>query len=56
MKRAGLPGLRYRSVRRPGAACCALLTPKPVISLVQTAHYEMVWNGTITGVNRLSSP
>lgn len=56
VKRAGLPGLRYRSVRRPGAACWALLTPKPVISMVQTAHYEMVWNGTITGVNRLSSP
>lgn len=56
VKHAGLPGLRYRSVRRPGAVCWALMTPKPVTSMVQTAHYEMVWNGSVTSVNRLSAP
>ncbi|MGE4534411.1 RES family NAD+ phosphorylase [Halomonas sp.] len=56
VKHAGLPGLRYRSVRRPGAMAWALMTPRPVIAMVQTAHYEMVWNGAITAVNRLSTP
>jgi hypothetical protein len=51
-----LPGLRYHSVRHPGAMCWALMSPKPVSSIVQTAHYEMVWSGAITSINRLSSP
>lgn len=55
-KRAGLPGLRYRSVRRPGAVCWALLTPKPVIAMVQAAHYEIVWKGGVIGIHRLATP
>lgn len=51
---AARPGLRYRSVRRPGDLCWALLTPRVVSSIVQTAHYEMIWNGGITSVNRIS--
>jgi hypothetical protein len=54
-KRAGCPGLRYNSVRSPGNHCWALLTPKHVKSIVQTAHYEMIWSGQITSVSRLSS-
>lgn len=50
-----LPGLRYHSVRAPGSACLALMTPKPVKKIIQTAHFEMVWNGAITSVNRLSA-
>lgn len=53
-KQAGSPGLRYRSVRNPGELCWALMTPRPVTSIIQTAHYEMIWSGGITAVNRVS--
>lgn len=55
MVEAGETGLRYPSVRQPGAACWALMTPRPVRELIQTQHYEMIWNGRLTEVNRLSS-
>src|SRR5450830_973782 len=48
------PGLRYPSVRHPGNHCWALMTPRPVSSILQTAHYEMIWNGTITSVNQIT--
>jgi len=51
---AGCPGLRYHSVRLPGSVCWALMTPRPVSSIIQTAHYEMVWNGQITSVSQIS--
>lgn len=51
---AGCPGLRYHSVRMPGSHCWALMTPRPVSSIVQAAHYEMVWNGQITSVSQIS--
>ncbi|EJM95295.1 RES domain-containing protein [Pseudomonas sp. GM74] len=51
---ADCPGLRYHSVRMPGSHCWALMTPRPVSSIVQTAHYEMVWNGQITSVSQIS--
>lgn len=54
-KRAKCPGLRYHSVRSPGHHCWALMTPRHVTSIVQTAHYEMIWSGQITSVNRLSN-
>jgi len=38
----------------PGSHCWALMTPRPVSSIVQTAHYEMVWNGQITSVSQIS--
>lgn len=47
-------GLRYHSVRQPGAVCWGLFTPRPVHSMVQTAHYEMIWRGEIVAVHRLS--
>lgn len=53
VKLAGCPGLRYRSVRLQGNHCWALMTPRPVLSIIQTAHYEMIWNGQITGVNQI---
>ncbi|EPC00175.1 hypothetical protein L861_14695 [Litchfieldella anticariensis FP35 = DSM 16096] len=52
----GMPGLLYHSVRRQGATCWALMTPRPVASIVQTSHFEMIWNGRLAGVNRLSHP
>ncbi len=54
LKQAGYPGLRYLSVRAPGNYCWALLTPKAVVSIVQAAHYEMIWNGQITSVSKIS--
>jgi len=54
IKDAGCPGLRYNSVRMPGSHCWALMTPRPVLSIVQAAHYEMVWNQHITSVSKIS--
>ncbi len=55
VKEAGCPGLRYRSVRKAGQDCWALMSPKPVVSAVQTAHYEMIWNGRISSVSAVSA-
>jgi hypothetical protein len=54
-KRAGCTGLRYHSVRAVGHTCWALLTPRLVTSIIQTAHFEMVWNGAITSVSKLQT-
>ena len=54
VKQERYPGLRYRSVRRPDSDCWALMTPRPVLSIVQTAHFEMIWNGRISSVSTLS--
>ncbi|WP_237883841.1 RES family NAD+ phosphorylase [Pseudomonas sp. PGPR40] len=54
VKESGYFGLRYNSVRMPANYCWALMTPSPVSSVIQTAHYEMIWNGQITGVNKIS--
>ncbi|WP_296257758.1 MULTISPECIES: RES family NAD+ phosphorylase [unclassified Pseudomonas] len=54
LKHTAVAGLRYHSVRSPGNRCWALLTPRYVTSIQQSAHYEMIWNGRITSVNRLS--
>ena len=54
LKRAGHPGLRYRSVRKPDGHCWALMTPRRVIAIVQSAHYEMIWNAGIASVGLIS--
>ena len=51
LRQDGFPGLRYHSVRKPGQHCWALMTPRSVLSIVQTAHYEMIWNAGITSVS-----
>ena len=53
VKEAGCPGLRYNSVRMLGSHCWALMTPRPVLSVIQTGHYEMVWNGQVTSVSQI---
>lgn len=55
IKSGGRAGIRYHSVRRKGAICWGLMTPLQVSSIHQAAHYEMVWNGTVTGVSKLST-
>ena len=55
LKQAGKPGLQYNSVRSLGSLCWALFTPLPVHSIVQTSHYEMIWNGSIISTNRITN-
>ncbi|CAI8802739.1 RES domain-containing protein [Pseudomonas sp. IT-P253] len=54
VKEAGCPGIRYHSVRMRGSYCWALMTPRPMLSVIQAAHYEMVWNGQVTSVSKIS--
>jgi hypothetical protein len=55
VRKSGCPGLGYNSVRSAGNHCWALMTPRHVKAIVQTAHYEMVWSGKITSVSRLTN-
>lgn len=48
-------GLRFHSVRQPEGVCWGLFTPRQVVSVVQTAHYEMIWSGEIAAVHKLST-
>jgi hypothetical protein len=52
---SGASAIRYHSVRQSGGSCWGLLTPRQVSSVVQTAHYEMIWNGEVIGVHKLST-
>ncbi len=57
IKQADRDGVWYDSVRRPGADCYALFSPHLVKSVLQTQHYEFVWNGQrIDSVVQLSAP
>lgn len=47
--------LRYHSVRQSQGVCWGLFTPRQVKSMVQTAHYEMIWSGEIAAVHKLST-
>ncbi|ARS49344.1 RES family NAD+ phosphorylase [Pseudomonas chengduensis] len=55
LKREGCMGLRYHSVRSTGNICWALMTPRPVTSIIQSAHYEMIWSGQIISVSRITT-
>ncbi len=46
LKTGGSAALRYRSVRHPGAVCWGLFTPRGVRSVQQSAHYELIWDGS----------
>lgn len=52
---AGCPGLRYHSVRSAGNICWALMTPRSVTSIIQSAHYEMIWSGQVISVNQITT-
>lgn len=51
------PVIQYCSVRNPGAICWALLSPRPVIDVVQTFHCQFVLRATglIADVQRIQS-
>lgn len=55
LRRDGAAGVRYHSVRRPGAICWGLLTPERVTDVVQGPHLEMIWNGALTEVHQLGA-
>jgi len=55
LKREGCMGLRYHSVRSTGNICWALMTPRPVTSIIQSAHFEMIWSGQIISVSRITT-
>lgn len=44
-RKTDIAGLHYTSVRNPFVACYALFSPKGVTEIVQSAHYEYVWDG-----------
>ncbi len=53
--KAGAKGLQYHSVRKPGAICWGLFTPRHVKSVVQSTHFEFIWNGqAISAIHRVS--
>ena len=54
MIKNGHKGIRYHSVRNKDAVCWGLTTPRKVISIVQAAHYEMIWSSGLTSVGELS--
>ena len=45
LKAAKASGLVYDSVRSPGNDCYGLLSPKVISDVIQTAHYEYIWDG-----------
>lgn len=45
VKHADKDGIWYESVRKSRHSCYALFSPHLVKSVVQTQHYEFVWNG-----------
>ncbi|VTP69274.1 Uncharacterised protein [Leclercia adecarboxylata] len=46
----GETGVTYRSVRKPGGICWALLTPKPITSIIQTSLHQIIWDKGIVSI------
>lgn len=46
LKRAGFDCIQYDSVRNKGEICWGLFTPKIISDVIQTMHYEIIYNGT----------
>ncbi|TKI08063.1 RES family NAD+ phosphorylase [Martelella alba] len=56
LKQNGCAAIRYRSVRYAGAVCWGLFSPRGVTRVVQSSHYEFIWqDGRISEVNRVVS-
>jgi hypothetical protein len=56
-QRLQTPVIQYCSVRNPGAICWALLSPRPVVDVMQTFHCQFVMRagGLIADVQRIQS-
>ncbi|GGB53016.1 hypothetical protein GCM10011607_11900 [Shewanella inventionis] len=48
-------GLLYTSVRNPMSDCYALYTPKLIHEIIQSTHYEYIWDGNFISVRQISS-
>ncbi len=48
-------GIQYNSVRKPGATCWALMSPKSITSVVQASHYEFIYDAQALSDNPLSN-
>lgn len=46
LRKDGELGVYYKSVRREGAVCWGLFSPKTIHSAIQTKHLEFIYNGT----------
>lgn len=46
LRASNIDCVKYPSVRHNGGTCYALLTPKPIIDVVEGSLVEMMWNGT----------
>lgn len=56
LRQQGCAGVQYGSVRNNGALCWGLFSPKPVTQMLQSGHYEMIWqNGAISAINQIVS-
>jgi len=52
---AGETGVTYRSVRRHGGICWALLTPKPITSIIQSSLHQIIWDKGIVSVSQVTA-
>lgn len=56
LREQGNAGVQYHSVRNKGALCWGLFSPQYVTQMVQSAHYEMIWqSGSISAINQIVS-
>ena len=56
LRSQGSAGVQYYSVRNSGAICWGLFSPQYVTQMLQSTHYEMIWqNGSISAVNQIVS-
>ena len=56
LRSQGGAGVQYYSVRNTGAVCWGLFSPQYVTQMLQSAHFEMIWqNGRISAVNQIVS-
>ena len=54
LREQGSAGVQYGSVRNSGALCWGLFSPQYVTQMVQSAHYEMIWqSGSISAINQI---
>lgn len=45
LKNMGKEGIAYLSVRLAHKTCFALFSPKLILDVIQTAHFEYIWDG-----------
>ncbi|WP_019674937.1 RES family NAD+ phosphorylase [Arsukibacterium perlucidum] len=56
LRQQGSAGVQFHSVRNKGALCWGLFSPKYVTQMLQSAHYELIWqSGKISAINQIVS-